>query len=134
MIVVIVRYDHDVDRRHFAKRNGYLRSPGRKPERERVERITAQPLWTGKQFRNASNGRCIRSISNQSALAEVSLRTASPLLDRMDSHRSIKAFERNFSEVQERQAFPDAQLGNGIGHQALIRLRIGTKPRGKLNR
>jgi hypothetical protein len=55
-------------------------------------------------------------------------------LNGVDPDRAIKALERNLSQVVEGETLSHAQLGNRIRNQTLLRLSIGAKPRGELNR
>jgi hypothetical protein len=52
----------------------------------------------------------------------------------MDPDRTLEALERDFPEVLEGEALPDAELANHVRHEALFGLRMGTEARGELNR
>jgi hypothetical protein len=51
----------------------------------------------------------------------------------VDPDRTLEALERDFSEVLESEALPDAELANHVRYEALFRLRMGTEARCELN-
>jgi hypothetical protein len=60
-------------------------------------------------------------------------RVAGPL-DSVNSDRALESFDGDFSQVLEGEALPNAQFGDHVRYQNLIRLCVGTEPCGQLNR
>jgi hypothetical protein len=51
----------------------------------------------------------------------------------VSAHWRAEAFERNFAELFEEEAFAYAEIGNCVRHQNLFRLRVSAEPCGQLH-